>query len=138
VALAFPIYSPTYNAYAPYMKGICSNPPFIWSCVAVWIFAELSNLHTHLTLCSLHPPGSKKRAVPHGYGFSFVSFPNYFFEIIAWSAIATMTGSYAAWIFVAVSSYTMTTWALEKHTAYQNDFGDEYPKDRKTIFPYIL
>lgn len=55
----------------------------------------MSNLHTHLTLRSLRPEGSRKRAIPHGYGFDLVSFPNYFFEILGWAVIAVMTGSIA-------------------------------------------
>jgi 3-oxo-5-alpha-steroid 4-dehydrogenase len=58
-------------------------------------FAELSNLSTHLTLRNLRPPGSKKRAIPHGYGFGLLSCPNYFFESVAWAAVAYMTGSWA-------------------------------------------
>ena len=58
-------------------------------------FAELSNLSAHLTLRSLRPAGTTKRAIPYGYGFSLVSCPNYFFETVAWTVIAVMTGSYA-------------------------------------------
>jgi hypothetical protein len=58
-------------------------------------FAELSNLSAHLTVRNLRPPGTKKRAIPHGYGFGLVSFPNYFFESVAWAAVAYMSGSWA-------------------------------------------
>ncbi|KAG5353309.1 hypothetical protein C0989_008294 [Termitomyces sp. Mn162] len=58
-------------------------------------FAELSNLHTHLTLRSLRPANSRVRAIPHGYGFSLISCPNYFFETLAWTVITVMTGSIA-------------------------------------------
>ena len=58
-------------------------------------FAELSNLHTHLTLRSLRPQGTRKRGVPFGYGFNLVACPNYTFEILAWISICVMTGSYA-------------------------------------------
>jgi hypothetical protein len=33
------------------------------------------------------------RGVPFGYGFTLVSCPHYFFEIVGWIAIAVMTGS---------------------------------------------
>jgi hypothetical protein len=58
-------------------------------------FAELSNLSTHLTVRNLRPPGTRKRAIPHGYGFGLVSCPNYFFESVAWAAVAYMSGSWA-------------------------------------------
>lgn len=99
---------------SPYIRGTSRNDPvFIWACTAVWAvsapfvlsglrsksllaikFAEISNLITHVTLRNLRPAGSRKRAIPYGYGFSFVSFPNYFFESLAWLAIAFMTGSW--------------------------------------------
>lgn len=56
-------------------------------------FAELSNLHTHLTVRALRPAGSRKRGIPYGYGFNLVSFPNYFFETLAWGVICVMSGS---------------------------------------------
>ena len=112
--LAYPIYGPTYAANSAYITGTFrSNQLFIWACAGIWLvrvflsilvqthvqpvlqFAELSNLSTHLTLRNLRPPGSKKRAIPHGYGFGLLSCPNYFFESVAWAAVAYMTGSWA-------------------------------------------
>ena len=73
-------------------------------------FAELSNFHTHLTLRNLRPEGTRKRAIPQGYGFSLVSFPNYFFEIIGWTVIAVMTGSYAGQFFRPCSHDAELIW----------------------------
>ena len=36
-----------------------------------------------------------QRAIPHGYGFGLISCPNYFFEGIAWAAVAYMSGSWS-------------------------------------------
>jgi len=58
-------------------------------------FAEISNLSTHLTLRALRPAGTRKRAIPYGYGFSSISYPNYFFESVAWLTICCMTNSVA-------------------------------------------
>ena len=57
-------------------------------------FAELSNFHAHITLRNLRPPGTKTRAIPRGYGFDFVSCPNYLWEFLGWTAIAVMTNSF--------------------------------------------
>ncbi|CCM04316.1 uncharacterized protein FIBRA_06487 [Fibroporia radiculosa] len=136
--LAAAVYSPTYDNYAQYVRGsLRDNPRFLWSCAALWLFAELSNLYAHLTLRSLRPEGTKTRSIPYGYGFALVSCPHYFFEIISWVAIAAMTGSYAAWFFVAVSTYILAMWALKRHKAYRKEFK-EYPRERKAIFPFIL
>ncbi|KAI0710175.1 3-oxo-5-alpha-steroid 4-dehydrogenase-domain-containing protein [Earliella scabrosa] len=137
--LARSIYSPTFAANSPWIRGtIRENPTFLWSCLGLFLFAELSNLHTHLTLRNLRPEGSTKRAIPRGYGFSLVSCPNYLFETLAWTSIAVMTGSYAAYIFLAVSTYQMAVWAIKKHRNYKKEFGKEYPRGRKAMFPFVL
>jgi very-long-chain enoyl-CoA reductase len=121
-------------------------------------FTELSNLSTHLTLRNLRPPGTRKRAIPHGYGFGFVSCPNYFFESVAWAAVAYMSGSWAgksrtaglepgthsptwthaAWLFWTVSTAQMMSWAVKKQRAYKKEFGKDYPRKRKAMFPFIF
>ncbi|KAI9434238.1 3-oxo-5-alpha-steroid 4-dehydrogenase-domain-containing protein [Lactarius indigo] len=137
--LAYPIYGPTYSANSPYIRGtLRSSPEFLWSCAAIWLFAELSNLSTHLTLRNLRPPGTRKRAIPHGYGFGLVSCPNYFFESVAWAAVAYMSGSWAAWLFWTVSTAQMMSWAAKKQRAYKKEFGKDYPRKRKAMFPFIF
>ncbi|KAI0714285.1 3-oxo-5-alpha-steroid 4-dehydrogenase-domain-containing protein [Cerioporus squamosus] len=139
VLLSWSVYSPTFAANSPWIRGtIRENPTFLWSCLAVFLFAELSNLRTHLTLRNLRPAGTTKRAIPQGYGFSLVSCPNYLFETLAWTSIAVMTGSYAAWLFLAVSTYQMAVWAVKKHRNYKKEFGKEYPRNRKAMIPFIF
>ncbi|KAI0635865.1 3-oxo-5-alpha-steroid 4-dehydrogenase-domain-containing protein [Trametes polyzona] len=139
VLLAYSVYSPTFAANSPYIRGtVRENPNILWTCLAVWLWAELSNLHAHITLRNLRPEGSTKRAIPQGYGFSLVSCANYLFETIAWTVIAVMTGSYAAWLFLVVSTYQMAVWAVKKHRNYKKEFGKDYPARRKAMFPFIL
>jgi very-long-chain enoyl-CoA reductase len=136
--LALAVYGPQYSAMSPYIRGTSRNDPvFIWSCTAIWAFAEISNLITHITLRNLRPAGSRKRAIPQGYGFSLVSLPNYFFECLAWFAIALMTGSWTAYGFLIVATGQMYVWAAKKHAAYKKEFGNAYPKGRKAMFPFI-
>ncbi|KAF9238538.1 3-oxo-5-alpha-steroid 4-dehydrogenase-domain-containing protein [Melanogaster broomeanus] len=136
--LAFSVYSPQYSAMSPYIRGTSrNNPLFIWACTAVWAFAQVSNLIVHLNLRNLRPAGTRKRAIPRGYGFSLVSFPNYFFESVAWLSIAYMTGSWTAYGFFFVGTAQMYVWAAKKHAAYKKEFGSAYPKQRKAMFPFI-
>lgn len=121
--------------------------------------AELSNFHTHLTLRALRPPNTRIRAIPYGYGFTYLSCPNYFFEALAWLVICLMTGSVAsksrisltskhealifispslAGVFAVVAVGQMTLWALKKHKNYKKEFGKSYPKGRKAMIPFIL
>ncbi|KIM84893.1 hypothetical protein PILCRDRAFT_817709 [Piloderma croceum F 1598] len=139
VALAYAVYSPTYSATSSYIRGtIRDDPRFLWAGAAIWLFAELSNLHTHLTLRALRPPGTRTRAIPYGYGFSLVSCPNYFFEILAWVVIVVLTGSWVAMIFLAVAARQMGIWALKKHRAYKKEFGNDYPRERKVMIPFLF
>lgn len=61
----------------------------------------MSNLHTHITLRNLRPPGTRARAIPRGFGFNLVSCPNYLFEIFGWAVIAAMTNTLSGtWSFI--------------------------------------
>ncbi|KAF7313241.1 S5A-REDUCTASE domain-containing protein [Mycena kentingensis (nom. inval.)] len=104
-------------------------------------FAQLSNLHNHITLRRLRPAGTSTRAVPTGYGFSWpfaLACPNYFFELVAWSTITLMTGSLAAGLFLGVSFVQILAWAQKKHRAYKKEFGDKYSRSRKAFIPFLL
>lgn len=135
-ALAYAVYAPRHSL--PSVRGtIRDDPTFLWSCAALWLFAQLSNLHAHLTLKSLRPAGTTVRAIPRGYMFNLVSCANYFFEILSWTAISVMTNSIAAHVFLAFSAVTMTQWALKKHAQYKKEFGKGYPR-RKAIIPFVI
>ncbi|PPQ95445.1 hypothetical protein CVT26_008464 [Gymnopilus dilepis] len=139
VLLALDIYRPKYSATSPYIVNtIRDNEHFLWICAGLWAFAELSNLHTHLTVRALRPAGSRKRGIPRGYGFNLVSFPNYFFEILGWAVICGMTGSIGAVIFTVIATVTMGKWAAKKHRNYKKEFGKEYPSGRKAMIPFIF
>ncbi|KAG7091181.1 hypothetical protein E1B28_010233 [Marasmius oreades] len=139
VFLACDLYRPGYSATSPYIKGTQKNDEtYLWTFASVWALFELLNLSAHLTLRNLRPAGTKKRAIPYGIGFSLVSCPNYFFESMAWLTLSVMTGSYAAYFFTVVGTAQMLSWALKKHRNYKEEFGKEYPRNRKAMFPFII
>ncbi|RKP06463.1 3-oxo-5-alpha-steroid 4-dehydrogenase-domain-containing protein [Thamnocephalis sphaerospora] len=130
-------------AYWVYAPGLAAgtersvvSPTWYWSCIAVFVFAELSNLSTHYTLRNLRPPGTRIRRIPYGYGFSLVSCPNYTFELVAWAAFSLLTGSWAAWFFFVVSFGQIYQWAVKKHKAYKREFPD-YPRNRTALIPFL-
>ncbi|TFY76928.1 hypothetical protein EWM64_g7084, partial [Hericium alpestre] len=138
-ALAYPLYGPTYAADSPYIKStIHDDPRFIYACFALFVYAQISNFATHITLRNLRPPGTKRRAIPYGYGFTWLSFPNYWFEILAWGTIALLTGSYVSYIFLGSMLYQMGEWAIKKQRAYKKEFGKAYPPERKLMIPFIF
>jgi len=137
--LAFDMYRYKYSATSPYVVNtIRDNERFLWIGAGIWAFCELSNLHTHLNMRSLRPAGSTKRFIPYGYGYNFVSFPNYFFEMMAWVTLSLMTRSLAAWFFTVIATGQMVIWALKKHKNYRKEFGKEYPRERKAMVPFLL
>jgi len=136
--MAYPIYAPQYGAFSLKIRGTPRNElSFIWLWVSVFVFAELSNLSTHIKLRNLRPEGTRTRAIPFGYGFNLVTCPNYFFESVAWFAVCFLTGNIFTWIFFAVSSGQMLLWAQKKHRNYKKEFGDKYPKGRKMMVPFL-
>ncbi|KAF8170697.1 3-oxo-5-alpha-steroid 4-dehydrogenase-domain-containing protein [Mycena galopus ATCC 62051] len=137
--LAYDVYRPAFSA--PSVAGTWRDGPLLTVGWVIWTYAELSNFSVHLYLRSLRPAGTTTRAVPMGYGFTApfnLAFPNYFFETIAWTAIAAMTGSLAAGLFLIVAVVQMSLWAVKKHATYKKEFGDKYPRSRKALFPFLL
>lgn len=111
----------------------------VYGLFGLWVFAELSNLTTHLILSNLRKGDSKVYVIPFGYGFNWVSCPNYFFESLSWLAYALLVGNWSAWIFLFVSSGQMWLWAVKKHQRYLKSFGDDYKKlKRKIYIPFVI
>ncbi|BGP17382.1 hypothetical protein JCM10213_002865 [Rhodosporidiobolus nylandii] len=134
--LAAPLYGPWNGAKA--LSGtVFESDKWIWGWAGLWAYAELSNLLTHLNLSSLRPAGTKVRQIPKGYGFNLVSCANYWFETVAWVAFTGLTGNWAAALFTAVAVAQMYVWAVKKHRRYKKEFGKDYPRGRKAMFPFI-
>ncbi|KAF8473466.1 synaptic glycoprotein SC2 [Kalaharituber pfeilii] len=106
---------------------------------ALWVFAELSNYWTHLTLSSLRPAGTTERGIPTGYGFNWVTCPNYFFETMSWVFVWGLSGfNWAAGLFTLISAGQMYLWALKKEKKYRQEFPDKYKKKRFVMIPWLL
>lgn len=106
--------------------------------VAVWVYAEVSNFITHKILAGLRSSNAKAYVIPHGYGFTWLACPNYFFECLSWTAYALLVGNWSAWVFLAVSGGQMFLWAVKKHKRYIKTFGDDYKKLKRSVFiPFV-
>lgn len=142
--LAFFIYAPNFtessNAFTKFLFHVNDFPSYInYALVGLWIFAEVSNLKTHLILSSLRKKDGEGHVIPYGYGFNLVSFPNYFFETLAWFTFAVLTGNWSSWLFLAVGGGQMLIWAIKKHKNYLKKFGDEYKKLRRSaMIPFVI
>jgi len=135
--IAVPLYGPWLGQKA--LQGsVRESDKWIYGWVALWAYAELSNLITHLKLRALRPAGTRTRQIPQGYGFTLVSCGNYLYESLAWIAFTGMTLHWSAALFTAVSTGQMLIWAAKKHQRYKKEFGKAYPKGRKAMIPFLF
>ncbi|RKP34909.1 3-oxo-5-alpha-steroid 4-dehydrogenase-domain-containing protein, partial [Dimargaris cristalligena] len=129
VSVGFWVYGP-WNTVA--QASSYRSPLEAAVCVALFLFAEVSNYITHRNLSSLRPPGTRVRKIPRGYGFDLVSCPNYLFEVMAWVVFTYYTRSLASLAFTLAGAGQMYVWAVKKHRNYLREFPD-YPKDRRAM-----
>jgi len=75
--------------------------------------------------------------VPYGGLFKYVSCPNYFGEIISWLGFFIVTLGLPAFAFLVWTLVNLIPRALDHHKWYKKEFQN-YPEDRKAVFPYLL
>jgi len=109
----------------------------VYAGFASFFLFEICNGIAHLQLRNLRPAGTRTRNIPRGFAFTFVSCPNYTFEILAWFSFAYFTWSLPALVFTVVGAVQMWFWAVKKHKNYRKEFPN-YPKGRKVLIPFIL
>ena len=88
-------------------------------------------------LARLQREAAGEYQIPMGYFYRLVSSPNYFGETIQWLGWALLTLSPAGFVFLCWTVANLLPRALTHHQWYQQHF-DDYPRDRKAIFPGIL
>ncbi|KAL3464094.1 3-oxo-5-alpha-steroid 4-dehydrogenase-domain-containing protein [Aspergillus heterothallicus] len=115
------------------------NPALLYAGLALFVLGEIANFNTHLVLRDLRRPGTTERGIPTGCGFSTVTCPNYFFEIVAWVGIYIVSGlSWSVLFFIVVAAGQMALWAQKKERRYRKEFGDKYKRKRFVILPGLI
>ncbi|KAJ5160843.1 enoyl reductase [Penicillium canariense] len=110
------------------------NPILVYAGIALFVFSELANFNAHLVLRDLRRPGTTERGIPSGFGFNWVTCPNYMFEILAWLGIYLVSQlSWSVLFFTLVGGLQMWSWAWKKEIRYRKDFGDKYKKKRTVL-----
>jgi steroid 5-alpha-reductase len=66
-----------------------------------------------------------------------VTSANYFGELTEWVGWAIMTWSWAGVVFAIWTFANLGPRANTHHRWYQQKFGDDYPKGRKRMIPFI-
>ncbi|KAM3477314.1 hypothetical protein MY8738_006498 [Beauveria namnaoensis] len=115
-----------------------SEPAIDAAGTALYLFGEIGNALVHLYLSSLRSAGGTERKIPRGYGFGFVTCPNYMYEILAWIGVIIVSRDWTVALFIAIGGAQMFVWAKGKEKAYRKEFGDKYKKKRFVILPGLL
>ncbi|KAL2919222.1 hypothetical protein HK105_200865 [Polyrhizophydium stewartii] len=84
------------------------------------------------------PQKGRGYSIPRGGLFELVSCPHYFGEFVEWAGFAIAAASPAGAVFVFFTMANLVPRALKQHAWYRETFGDQYPANRKAVFPYVL
>ena len=95
------------------------------------------NLQSDQILINLRKNTEEGYAIPRGGMFKYVSSPNYFGELVEWLGFAIMAAGLPGFSFFIWTFANLVPRAIDNHKWYKQTF-DNYPKDRKAIFPFIL
>ena len=118
--------------------------------VLFFLIGEVGNCYSHWLLrrMRLQPSGQtalsgRKRVIPTGFLFDYISYPHYFFEIIAWIGFYLSSHTMAAGLFLLASAITVIMRAVKGHRQSKKEFNGVdgtpvYPPRRKAIIPFIL
>jgi 3-oxo-5-alpha-steroid 4-dehydrogenase 1 len=104
---------------------------FVLFATGMWI-----NLKSDNMLIRLRSQGETGYRIPQGFLFKFVSAPNLFGEIVEWTGFALMAWNLPAFTFMAWTFANLVPRAKNHHDWYRRNF-DNYPKDRKAVFPFV-
>ena len=118
-----------------YTMDYLSNWNFILG-IILFLIGMRINMQSDTILLSLRSK-NKGYQIPKGGFFKYISYPNYFGEILEWTAFALMTWSWAGLSFMIWTMANLVPRAIKGHQWYHQQF-DNYPKDRKAIFPFFL
>ena len=117
-----------------------SDPRFIIG-LSIYAFGFTLNIISDSILRNLRskvPDVNEPRyKTPYGWGFKFVSCPQYLGEIISFIGIAIMTWNLGAVFVIAITIGNLVPRALYTHKWFKKNFED-YPTERKAIVPYVL
>ncbi|KAE9592017.1 hypothetical protein Lal_00038378 [Lupinus albus] len=121
--------------YKIYDVGCCFWFKFFGG-VVVFFCGLWINVWSDRVLLRLKGEG-KGYVVPKGGLFEVVTCPNYFGEIVEWLGWALMTWSWVGLGFFFYTCANLVPRAIANHQWYLEKFGEDYPKNRKAVIPYL-
>lgn len=129
-------------------SDLWSTNAWFWPGVALWFAGFVGNIVHDEILINLRrttphgPDGKPRYAVPYGFLYKWVSYPNYLCEWLEWlgfalAACPTPRSTAAPWIFFVAEVCTMLPRAVKGHKWYHEKFPD-YPRERAAVIPFVL
>jgi 3-oxo-5-alpha-steroid 4-dehydrogenase 1 len=94
-------------------------------------------------------PQKEHYAIPHGYLYKYISYPNYLCEWLEWLGFALAAAPFPfplnptsaiapPWVFLLGEVFLMAPRALKGHQWYKEKFGERYPSERKAVVPFLI
>ncbi len=103
----------------------------------IFLLGQGSNLYHHVLLSRLRSGDTKEYKIPNGGLFSIVNCPHYLSEIIGWIGIALMSKYLIVYGLVFIMSAYLFARSINTTRWYQEKIPN-FPKDRKSILPFLL
>lgn len=107
-----------------------------WVGLVIFLDGMLVNVRSDLALVGLKSQGGGYK-VPRGGWFELVSCANYFGEVVEWLGWAVMTWSWVGLGFLLYTCANLVPRARANHKWYLEKFGEDYPKGRKAVIPFL-
>lgn len=103
----------------------------------VFAFGMYTNIRCDYILRNLRAPGDTGYKIPEGFMFEYISGANLWGEVIEWTGFAIATRGLGATVFAVFCWIGIGSRCIATHTWYLKKFGDEYPKGRKHLIPFV-
>ncbi|XP_059306935.1 steroid 5-alpha-reductase DET2 [Lycium ferocissimum] len=118
----------------------CDSNEWFWirfsGGLAVFASGMVMNVWADKVLVGLKSEGGGYK-IPKGGLFEYVSCPNYLGEIVEWLGWALMTWSWAGFGFFLYTFANLVPRARFNHEWYLQKFGEDYPRKRKAVIPFL-
>jgi 3-oxo-5-alpha-steroid 4-dehydrogenase 1 len=112
------------------------SPQFIIGTI-IFLIGFVINIHSDQIIRNLREPGDTEFYIPKGGLFKYVTSANYFGEFTEWVGWAVLTLSLPGLVFAMWTFANLGPRAHSLRKWYRETFGDEFPKERKRMIPFI-
>jgi 3-oxo-5-alpha-steroid 4-dehydrogenase 1 len=125
-----------YLTYLTPTQAVSINDPRFITGFVLFSTGLYINWRSDHILINLRKEGETDYKIPQGFLFRYISSPNLFGEIVEWSGFALMAWNLPAFTFMAWTIANLVPRAKNHHDWYLTRFNN-YPKDRKRVFPFL-